>query len=83
MTFGALPRLLPLLVGGGVGGLLGWRLFRARVRYSLYDEVPAGMSRDEYARRLRRAARLKTLLRVILCAAAGALIASSLSSMIR
>ena len=82
MTLGKVPQLL-LLVGGGVGDLLGWRIFRARVRHSLYDEVPAGRSRQEYARRLRGVARLKALLRVILCAAAGALIAWSLSSMVR
>lgn len=83
MTFGVVPQLLPLLVGGGVGGLLGWRILRARVWHSLYDEVPAGMSRQQYARRLRRAARLKTFVRASLCAAAGALIAWSLSSMVR
>ncbi|HEY4170737.1 MAG TPA: hypothetical protein VGM96_28335 [Reyranella sp.] len=76
------PQLVLLLVGGGVGGLLGWRMLRARVWHSLYDEVPVGMSRRSYTRRLRRAARLKTLLRAILCAAAGVLIAWGLSSMV-
>ena len=77
------PQLVSLLVGGGVGGLFGWRVLRARVWHSLYDEVPVGMSRRQYARRLRRAARFKTTLRVSLCVAAGMLIAWSLSSMIR
>ena len=82
MMLGVGP-LLPLLVGGGLGGLLGWRILRARVWHSLYDEVPVGMSRQRYARRQRRAARLKTLIRAILCAAGGVLVAWALSSMVR
>jgi hypothetical protein len=77
------PQLLSLLVGGVVGGLLGWRMLRARVWHSLYDEVPVGMSRRQYGRRLRRNAQLKTLLRASLCAGAGMVIAWSLSAMIR
>jgi hypothetical protein len=72
-----------MVLGGSVAGVLGWRLWRARVWHSLYDEVPVGMSRRSYTRRLRRAARLKTLLRATLCAAAGVLIAWGLSSMVR
>jgi hypothetical protein len=77
------PQLVSLLVGGGMGGLLGWRILRARVWHSLYDEVPAGMSRRQYARRQRWAARFKTFTRVTLCAIAGMAIAWTLSSMIR
>lgn len=77
------PQLLPLLVGGGLGGLLGWRILRARVWHSLYDEVPVGMSRRHYARRQRRAARVKTFIRIALCAAGGMLVAWSLASMFR
>jgi hypothetical protein len=84
MMFGvAPPQLIPLLVGGGLGGLLGWHILRARVWYSLYDEAPIGMTRQQYVRRQRRIALLKTAFRAVLCAAAGVLIAWSLSSMIR
>jgi hypothetical protein len=69
--------LLSIVVGGGVGGVLGWRVLRARVWHSLYDDVPPGMSRRQYERRLRRIARLKTSFRAGLCAAAGMLIAWS------
>jgi hypothetical protein len=72
-----------MVLGGSVGGVLGWRILKARRWHSLYDEAPAGMSRRQYERRLRWAARLKTLFRASLCAAAGVLIAWSLSSMIR
>jgi hypothetical protein len=62
-----------MVLGGSVAGVLGWRLLRARVWHSLYDEVPAGMSERQYERRQRLIARLKTLLRAVLCAAAAAL----------
>ena len=82
--FGVAPhQLIPLLAGGGVGGLLGWHILRARVWHSLYDEVPLGMTRRQYVRRQRRIARLKTVFRACLCAGAGMMIAWTLSSMIR
>jgi len=64
---------MPMVLGGSVAGVLGWRVLRARVWHSLYDEVPGGMSRREYERRQRLIARLKTLFRAALCATAGAL----------
>ena len=67
------PPLIPMALGGSVAGMLGWRLLRARVWHSLYDEVPAGMSRRQYEHRQRLIARLKTLFRAVLCAAAVAL----------
>jgi hypothetical protein len=66
-----------MVLGGSVGGALGWRVLRARVWHSLYDEAPAGMSRHQYERRQRRIARFKTALRAALCAMAGVLIAWS------
>jgi hypothetical protein len=66
-----------MVLGGSVAGVLGWRLLRARVWHSLYDEAPAGISREQYARRQRLVARLKTSYRVALCAAVGVLIAWS------
>jgi hypothetical protein len=74
MMFGVVPQWMLLLLGGSVGGLLGWRVLRARVWHSLYDDAPMGMSRQQYGRRQRRMAHLKTAFRTILCAAAGMLI---------
>jgi hypothetical protein len=62
-----------MALGGSVAGVLGWRLWRARVWRSLYDETPAGMSRQQYERRLRLMARLKTMARAALCALTAAL----------
>ena len=76
-------QLISLVLGGGLGGLLGWHILRARAWYSLYDDAPIGMTRRQYVRRQRRIALLKTAFRAVLCAAAGVLIAWSLSSMIR
>jgi hypothetical protein len=67
------PPLIPMALGGSVAGVLGWRLLRARVWHSLYDETPAGMSAQQYQRRLRLIARLKTMARAALCALAGVL----------
>ena len=67
------PPLIPMALGGSVAGVLGWRFLRARVWHSLYDETPAGISRRQYERRQRLIARLKTLFRAVLCAAAAAL----------
>ncbi len=71
------PSLIPIVLGGSVGGALGWRVLRARVWHSLYDEAPGGMSRQQHHRRQRRVAGLKTVFRATLCAAAGVLIAWS------
>jgi hypothetical protein len=71
---GVVPQWIPLLLGGSVGGLLGWRVLRARVWHSLYDDAPMGVSRRQYGRRLRRMARFKTAFRAAFCAAAGMLI---------
>ena len=68
------PQLIPLLLGGSVGGLLGWHILRARVWRSLYDEAPVGMSPQRYARRQHRIALLKTAFRAALCALAGMLL---------
>ncbi len=72
------PPLIPMVLGGSVAGVLGWRILRARVWHSLYDDTPIGMSHRQYIRRQQLIARLKTMLRAGLCAAAGALTVWSL-----
>ena len=66
-----------MVLGGSVGGVLGWRILRARRWHSLYDEAPAGVSRERYERRQRLIARFKTASRAALCAFTGVLIAWS------
>lgn len=70
-----------MALGGSVGGLLGWRVLRARAGHSLYDDSPIGMSREQYDRRRRWIARFKTVFRAVLCALAGVLLGWAVASL--
>ena len=74
--------LVPVALGGGVGGLFGWRVLKSRVLHSMYDNSPIGMSRQEFGRRQQRTADRKSIFRVVLCAGAGMLVAWAVSSLL-
>jgi len=68
----ALGTWLPLVLAV-VGGVIGWRLSRTRRRWrSMFDEVPAGMSREAYKRRRAMWARVRRYWVTFLSAALGA-----------
>jgi hypothetical protein len=68
----ALGVWLPLALAV-IGGWIGWRLSRTRRRWrSLFDDAPAGMSREAYHRRRSAWSRMRRYSMILLSASLGA-----------